>query len=364
MEYICGCSDPSFINGKTNYEMLNKILTILAFCLITVLAYSQEVFEIQKPMLTKVTASWCPKCGTWGWEYMERAMQEHQDEILFAGAHYSGDLRTSAASFLASNFQSIGQPVFFLNNEDQVVFSSNVDDRLEELKTAVADLLNEAPIANSGLTVSSDGSKISVHTKTRFFQPSSGEYYLGVYVVENGVVNYQSGRGADAVHPFVIQAAMTPNEQGLLLMNGSIGAGMEFENDFNIDIDASWDLEKVHIYAIIWKSEGSVFEYVNGYSEQINESTSTGETESIGFSVKATPTILNERLTLQIASDIQRDLDVHVFSQQGQLITYDAIAVPQGNSTIQFASINLVTGLYLVKVFDGKEISTAKFIKL
>lgn len=91
------------------------------------------------PVFTKVTATWCPNCGNWGWEYMEtmKDMFATGDAVVL-GAHFSGDLANPTSEWFADNLNSVGQPKFYVNNERITVSSGNWSTKVQETVDAVA----------------------------------------------------------------------------------------------------------------------------------------------------------------------------------------------------------------------------------
>ena len=62
----------------------------------------------------------------------------------------------------------------------------------------MATVATQSPIAQTGLLVEADGNTITVQTKTRFFQDATGDFYLGLYVIERSVIATQASQGSMA----------------------------------------------------------------------------------------------------------------------------------------------------------------------
>ncbi len=302
--------------------MLKQIL-LIAFSLFSVALFSQDVPEVQKPLVTKLTATWCINCGTWGWELFEGIEEDNTGKALLLKAHFSGDLDTPVGDAFTSNFSAIGQPKFILNNEDQRATRNNVAaDRVK-----IADQINQmslmAPVANMGFFAEMVNGKIEVQTKTKFFQEAQGEYYLSLYVVEDDVTNNQSGIGVTD-HTAIIRTSFDADVFGTQIsMMNTIGEGMEFTASHSIDIDASWNTDNLYLAGMIWKKEGGVYQYVNGnQTDDFSGNTSSVSenlTELSEFTVF--PSIIEEQAT--ISFDLEQTLEnvqVNIVSLSGNRI--------------------------------------------
>ena len=231
---------------------MKKLLTTLLFSAIaTVVLKGQEVANLQMPLFTKITATWCPNCGTWGWTYMKDVMAQNGEDMLVVGAHHSGNLQTKAGNFFQSVFNSFSQPRFIFGNQDQGVRSNNIVDKLNETDAKVKEQLALQPNVGVGMTISVSPDKIDVHTKAKFFAELNGEYYLSLYLIENNVVEEQASLGNAVEHPMVLRTAFTDDDEGMQIASGSISVDFEVENDFSLIRQPEWNLENSYIYGIV-----------------------------------------------------------------------------------------------------------------
>ena len=77
--------------------MEQRIFTLLLFFALSFSnIHAQDVPEVQRTLLTKVTATWCPSCGSWGWSFFEDIIEDNTGKATFMGAHHSGNLVSSA----------------------------------------------------------------------------------------------------------------------------------------------------------------------------------------------------------------------------------------------------------------------------
>ncbi len=241
---------------------MKKILLLLLAVGISYLAQAQEVPQTQSSLIIKKTASWCPPCGGWGWDLFEQLIDDNDSQAILWAMHYSGDLMNATTQGIAANLDGSGQPRFYLNNVEKSGSSTSIRNAI---KTGVQQNAGLSPVANAiPVDISVDNNQISVTVNATFFAQAEGAYYLNVYVVEDGVVNYQAGQGANAVHEKVLRDDMAGDAFGEILANGPIAANTSFSMDFSIPIADSWDVNHLRLSTVLWKKVGLKYEFVNG----------------------------------------------------------------------------------------------------
>ena len=283
------CRPPS--SETTVYRQPNKINTVKKFisflflCCLTYTSYTQEVVPIQHTMVTKVTASWCFNCGTWGWAAKNAILEANSEQALFISAHNSGDLRTSTASALSQNFNSFGQPQFFLNNTNTRLSPSNRSDKQAEILATIQTNAMQTPVAGTATTHQISDDVLQFSTKVAFFQDMDGDYFLAHYLLENNVMNRQIGQDGIVAHNKVLREVSTREPFGMPIATN----GMTTTQDVILSED--WNINNLEVLSIIWKQEGNKYQFVNGSiskPERIDNSTSMEEVEETEMEEVAT----------------------------------------------------------------------------
>ena len=59
--------------------MKHIIFTISILVSSLTIGFSQDVPEVQQSLITKITATWCPSCGGWGWTFFENILADNDD---------------------------------------------------------------------------------------------------------------------------------------------------------------------------------------------------------------------------------------------------------------------------------------------
>ncbi len=246
--------------------MLQKITLSIAFSFLAFIGYSQDAPETQSSLITKISATWCGPCGSWGWDMFHDLIEDNEEKATLMAVHHSGVLETPTSNALANNFMITGQPQFYLGNVNQSVSSSTAATKREAIQVAVDEAAGQAPIVNTGLLplYYSDDNLIEVTTKTEFFQDANANYYLGVYLVNDGYVGFQQNQGTSAEHEKVLVTAFTPSHFGGELTTGAVTDGTIIEGTYSIPFnEQEWDLSRLEVVAIIWSESNGTFTYVN-----------------------------------------------------------------------------------------------------
>ncbi|MEM1322597.1 MAG: Omp28-related outer membrane protein [Bacteroidota bacterium] len=338
------------------------LLLLLCFSLSSL--WAQEVPEKQQALISKVSASWCINCGTWGWNLFDGLIEDNSDNAVIMAVHYSGNLMNATSTAMSDNFGTIGQPTFYLGNEDQNA-NGNSSAKREQIRNAVDAIAAQSPVANTGLTASLNGNELVVNTKTRFFQTTSGEYYMVLYIIEDGVIASQTGQGANASHKNLLRGAMTTDAFGTLLKNGDISMGEEFTETVTFQLDPSWNTEQMQIAAVIWKKENNTFNFVNTNSTVDLNTANVNELSDFNNQIKTLPTVADESLQVQlelISSSEQAHL--RLYNLNGQLLhTLYSGRLNQGSQQFELLRSQVGgSGLYVLTLATEQGLVSRKVI--
>ena len=344
--------------------MRNTFLSLVFIFFSSNLFFAQVIPEIQRPLVTKIAATWCPPCGGWGWDFFEYLVIDNEAKATMIVAHHDGQLVTIAGDAFSANFNSPYQPYFYLYNDDLGVSSSNVITKRAEVKDLVDVEATKSPVANAGMNLFLTGGQLVINTKTKFFQAASGEYYIGVYAVEDDVINFQQGQGNNAVHEKILRGSLTGDPFGALLMSGDITVGSEFTNSFNTEYDL-WNLDNLEIVTIIWKKEGDTYVAIN--TNLSNDFVSVGNVNILleNASMEIIPNVTSSKAIINI--DLEKDLEVvkvELFDQVGKKVS-DVFQgkLPNGNSVFMLErNSKTAQGMYFVILKSKGEVITKRVI--
>ncbi len=337
---------------------------LLSTCLSFSTVFAQEVPEVQSTILTKITATWCPNCGDWGWTFFKEIIEDNTGKATFISAHHSGDLVSSAGSALSDNFNAPYQPYFYAGNVDLGVSSGNASQKRQEVKDIVDANALVSPLANVGLeaTLSPDG-EIVLNYNAKFFQETEGAYYLGLYILEHEVVANQTSIGPNAVHSYVMRGAITSEDLGFLLTDGTINAEASFSGTETYTLSSSWNADNISIAGIIWEKVGETYEFVN-----VNEISEFGTPVSVNFispevlDVQLNPTLATSSTLLNInLNESSLDLNIQVYNTNGQVVkqVFEG-TLNSGPTSFEIAANELGAGIYFVNIQTANGAITTK----
>jgi hypothetical protein len=257
-----GCTDPAACNynekaknddGSCDYEC---------------------IFQEHKSMalVTKMTATWCGPCGSWGWITNEELIDQLGGKAVVMSLYYPQGLNNPTASEWIADFNTLGTPNWAVNGRNRTVYSSTGGIFTSTTKSNCVNASDSTYSASPEAQAiygafTTEGSTITVNTLTQFYGSPSGEYYLGAYIVENGVIADQAGdAGTNASHPYVLRGSMDGNPYGTLLVNGSTGTET-MENTFSMTMESGWVPENINVALVIWKKVGGSYTFINAFTK-------------------------------------------------------------------------------------------------
>lgn len=349
--------------------MKNSIFTLLI--LVSFGLQAQNVEPIQRSLITKRTATWCPPCGGWGWSFFHDAVDQNEDKAFFFAAHHSGDLVNPTAVGITDNWGALGQPRFYLDENDISASSSTSAAKLTELKDMVDAAYETEPTVGVGLEVfwDAENEQIVVNTNTKFFQNATGEFYTGVYLVEDNVVNFQQGQGSDANHEKVLRASFSEDTFGAPFLISTFAADEEFANEFTMTgienpMVSNLDYEYV---AIVWQKVDDKYEVanVNGTTE-INELVIDNVEEITTTGINVYPSFFTDKVTVEfeLTEAVER-AEFTLFDLTGKVVStsvINSLSSGQQNISLGFSAVSAV-GTYLLSMdLDGQKL-TRKLVK-
>ena len=339
-----------------------KLFTTLLLSLFSLCAISQSYSFSQKTLITKRTATWCPNCGTWGWDFAKAIEELDNPNAVLIRAHYSGDLQSQVSIDITGNFNAVYQPEFYINEDRITVGSTTWQDKVEEFEEQIDENATlEANVSTSAYSYINND-EVTVTASSTFLKEAEGEFYLAAYLLENGVINNQASRGADAVHNRVLRASFTDSSFGNKIMSGTVEEGYYYAYSSDLkpggeDL-ADRDFE---ILIVVWKKEEGVYKVENVHVSKIGETTDVQEMEAPISNINIYQ--VQEKLVIQF--DQQENMNnsrIQLFSVGGQKIKDNVLNSKYGSNEHILDIGNLAKKqIYIVKIGDA--FVTKMFVK-
>ncbi|MCB0650294.1 MAG: Omp28-related outer membrane protein [Saprospiraceae bacterium] len=350
--------------------MKKRFLTLafFAFAITFVSAQEIEVPQTQMSLINKVTADWCPYCGTWGWDFFHDLNTDNSAKAVVFAIHYSGGLQNQTASALTTNYGAVSQPRFILNGVDQNVLSNTTAAARESIQEKVNLEASMSPLAQTGLNATyRDDNMLYCNTRTTFFDAADGAYYMGIYLVEKQVIHQQASLGNNAQHLNVLRLSFTGNTFGTLLANGSIAAGTSFDYQFSIPKD-SYTPSNLEIVSIIWKKEGETYKFVNANKDSDVEYEVVNGIQLPGIDESAfiiSPNMIKDHANISFEMpEFTPSAQLSITDLQGKTVSvlHDG-SLQQGTNGFEFyRSGHFPAGLYVVRLKIGNQVISRKII--
>ena len=228
-----------------------------------------EVVKRQRATVTYVGATWCPPCGAYGDPTKEHMESTFGSDVVILNVQ-SGDAISSAGEF-GPNFGNAFQSFVSSNSIPHAYWSSaNVamDHRGfygdNDANASAADANINAILSDENVSVgiaasatNSGDSALIINTKTKFYS-ALGEHYIGVYLLEDGVMANQSISGSpDAItaHNNVIRySAFEGNSLGAQSIGTSFTEDQEVTGSYTIPLWSGWNISNLQVAVVIWSS--------------------------------------------------------------------------------------------------------------
>jgi len=251
--FFMGCKDETGTTPDTGGESGSSI----------------EVAEANSALYTKITATWCPPCGSWGWDLSK----EINDEIEGSGVGLSvygsstSKMTNFTAQALTTDIGISGYPNFALNGVNQTATSETGGIFTAQTKTNVVDgatAFASSPVEMGvGGKLTWEDSKLNIDLAVKAFKEQSGEYTVAAYIVEDGVMEEQSSQTGDVAHHNVLRGSANGETYGTDF-TGSLTAGSQTEMEtMDYGVDPEWNKDNISVVAVIWKKEGNKYTFVN-----------------------------------------------------------------------------------------------------
>ena len=258
-------------------------LVLMAFVLIASACKKDEEEEVdpnalnptaaQKGFAIEYTSTTCSICGSKGGPLIKKYSVDAPHSVVIA-LHVNGNSDPMANNQLSYGFRNDrpsggGIPSFWVGDTKT---STNNQEAMNDL------VKSGSAIAGVDIKFTKEGNNMKVETLTKFFDAGTGDYYLSVYVLEDGIDGSSTAPAGyvqpgasysypndDYKHNFVIRAASAGNNVMGELIASNPAKDKEIAKNYTITLDPSWE-KTLYAVAVIWKydANGTIqYSYVN-----------------------------------------------------------------------------------------------------
>lgn len=343
--------------------MKNIVITLVCITAYFQLS-AQEISTKQWTLFSKTTADWCPNCGSWGWNMQKQLVEKFENKNTLTWAlHVSGGLTNQAAKDLAANLGVNYHPIFFEGLENMNVTSGNIPTKIEEAEAIVE--LNNFSDAFAGvgiLATIDDDNTLDVSADVEFLAPvEDGNYFLGLYLLEDKLVAYQQNQGQNAVHRYVLRNRILPATFGENLVSGAVAKGQKYKVNASMS-NVSGKPENLKVAAIIWnRTSDGKYRFFNANVVDV-AITSSEHTPDVSFTLHAQFMGDNLQVTLNNA-DVLSNVNLHLTDMLGKTVLNTVIS--NEASWDKTFYLPVLSGTYMLNIDAGKQGQiTKKLIKI
>jgi hypothetical protein len=273
----------------------------------------------QQALVVKKTATWCSNCGSWGWTWFKDIIADTQEENVISIALHS----TASAlkpplglddDWLAS-FSTVGAfPTFYVNGGHHANYGSL-------LSTALARAA-ELPLVGITLETGHEQDQAYARARVTWQEAAAGMYALGLYIVEDSLVQSQAAQGANAIHRNVLRLGMGGLSFGELRnLDMQVGQLETWESQHTYPLAST---DRHHILAVLWKKEQDKYVYINSALAPLEEGLLSGvETPSLekpALAVFPNPMHRGGTLTLRAPESVGDRHTISIWGTDGRLL--------------------------------------------
>jgi hypothetical protein len=338
---------------------MKKILfSILFVTTFQVLGYSQNVNvpETQVPVIMKVTASWCPFCGGWGWNFMENLYDDNEGDAILMPIHYSGAHTNSIASDIAVNLGAVSQPRFFLDGVDQNVSSGTATAKRTEIADKVKNSIAMNPSIQAGVMATYYMDDLNIEYSVKAFNILEGDYYIALYVAEKSFIGFQSGIGDNAEHLNLMREEASGNSFGTQVFSGNTAEGSIYDGSLSIPL-AGYNPENLEVIAIIWKKEGNVFKIVNSnIDDSIDEQLTSGTIATYDRAqekISVYPSVTRDKFSVEFdRNQTDENALLYLTDINGKMV-FQSTFTPGEKNSFYLNGVDIAPGMYVISVISS-----------
>ena len=215
---------------------------------------------------TDASCTFCPDAS----RYIDRNILQKNPDVHLMAFHEKDQWSVPQFQTLATMFKLTATPYAVVDMREGMSLEQGARDKAKEAITAST---KKYP-AHCAVAVSSvKNAQGNASVEVKLYSEKAVEYYLAVYVVEDGIKGYQKDGSLeyqDYYHQFVTRKMVSQTVYGDKV--GKVQASEEKTMNYNVAVDADWNLANTYIYALAMDANG----YVNNMQVCLLDGDSAG----------------------------------------------------------------------------------------
>lgn len=241
---IEGCMDPNSSNYNPNAQISDGSCSYPA--------------QSKKNVCFYFTDSDNSTCGSFGINLLDQVKATNPANTYFISVHpNSTDTLFSPSGIdIAASFSVAGIPDFGVGDQSSLLTQSTI-------LNALLSESSESPQGSIDISYSTTIDSLIVTIYGKFYVNDTCQYFVTAYVVENDIVSPQIGLSGSYSHQHVLRTASGGSGIGELINTTYVTPQTSFKIRTSIYRQAVWDMTKVSLVGVLWRKNGSDFEYIN-----------------------------------------------------------------------------------------------------
>lgn len=216
----------------------------------------------QRALYIKLTATWCPPCGSSGAIKMKETLKKYENAIGME-VHYNDAMSNNISNGLKNFLKSSALPAFFSNTK-RIPIQNALAQNLEAAFSLDWDRNDDA---------------INLTTHVKAIEELKGQYFLAAYLMEDGHVaaqkasnhsahpewEYKNGQYPKYIHTNILRGEATNSTFGTEVINGTLPKGDVLQHESKINAPYSPQAQ-IYPVVVLWKKVNGSYEVVNAIS--------------------------------------------------------------------------------------------------
>lgn len=205
-----------------------------------------------KSLGMRFTATWCGYCYMMANSF-EKAMSEYPDKLELVNLHgNSSDLFFSGTTTLANIFYITGYPTAIIDYRSEIN-NYDTDYTASLIVNSIKETEANYPVT-SGITFNSSISGRKVNVDVKLYLKEKGDYKVGVFMIEDGIIGYQASKGNNYQHDRIARSSLTSIEGEEFSVSED---NMTYSKQYSATIASGWKKDNLSILVYVLKQYGS-----------------------------------------------------------------------------------------------------------
>lgn len=196
--------------------------------------------------------------------------------------------------------------------------------------------------------------QLTVDLKAKFKYAENGDYYMNVYILENGIVGTQSGVSGAFTHDLVVRSMLGGSTGTPGIIPASPIVNTDYTKSYNYTIPTAWNLNKLVLIGLVFEKNGGTANVLNAVKYSYDNSGIEPVLTSSDILIMY-PNPASDKLNVLLPENSE----LEIYSNEGQLLK--SFVIKENNTSIDISGF--AKGMYFMKVKTDKGIVIKKFIK-